>query len=268
MLIVGLAILGLILGPFLGIIVDRAVNRERLVLAHRCPVPVTGNDEVDPDELPELCGADLGARSLVPILNWFDRCPANESHRHWRYRLTDLSTAAVFAAAAYRFGADPWLVPYLAVFAVLVTASVIDLETRLLVDILTKPAVAAMAFAILVLSPSLGIADNIWPAFAAGAFYFGIFGLMHLISPNSLGRGDVKLAPTLGMAVGWVTADIIIAVRLTMYSIMVASLLSFIVGAIAGIVLMNDWRKYPVPMGPFLAIGAIFMISVSGLLNA
>lgn len=267
MLTVGLAILGLAIGPFLGVIIDRAVNRERLKPTHRCAV-IKGESEVDPDELPELCGGDLGPRSLVPVLSWFQKCPVDSGHRHWRYPLTDMSAAAAFAAAGYRFGSDPWLVPYLVLFAVLVAASIIDLETRLLVDVLTKPAFLAFAFAVLVLSPGLGIADNIWPAFAAGAFYFGVFGLLHLISPASLGRGDVKLAPTLGMAVGWVSADIIIAIRLTMYSIVVASLLSFIVGATAGLILMNDWRKYPVPMGPFLAIGAVAMISVSSLLNA
>ncbi len=267
MLTFGLAILGLLVGPFLGIIIDRAVNKERLVATHRCPV-IEGETEVDPDELPERCGADLGARSLLPILNWFQKCPTDSSHRHWRYPLTDLSTAAVFAAAGYRFGSDPWLIPYLALFAVLVAASIIDLETRLLVDILTKPAFLAFAFVVLVLSPGLNIADNIWPAFVAGAFYLGVFGLLHLISPASLGLGDVKLAPTLGMAVGWVTGDIVMALRLTMYSIIVASLLSFVVGATAGMILMKDWRKYPVPMGPFLAIGAITMISVSSLLTA
>lgn len=268
MLIIGLALLGLLLGPLIGITVDRAVNRERLVATHRCPVPVTGDGEIDPDELPVLCGADLGPRSLIPVLNWFQTCPTNPAHRHWRYPLTDVSTALFFAAAGFRFGATAWLIPYLVLFAILVAASVIDLETRLLVDVLTKPAFLAMAMAILVFSSGLGIADNMWPAFAAGAFYFGVFGLMHLIGPDKMGRGDVKLAPTLGMAVGWVTGDILIAIRLTMYSIIVASLLSFIVGATAGVVLMKDWRSYPVPMGPFLAIGAVFMVAVSGLLNA
>lgn len=268
MLILGLVILGLVVGPFLGVVIDRAVNLEKLEWTHRCPVAIAGDDEVDPDVLPELCGAELGPRSLLPVVGWFRKCPREDSHRHWRYPLTDISTALAFAAAGYRFGADSWLIPYLVLFAILVTASVIDLETRLLVDILTKPAFIALAFAILILSPTLGRADNIWPAFAAGAFYFVIFGLMHLVGPDKMGMGDVKLAPTLGMAVGWVTADILIAIRLTMYSIMIASLLSFLVGAIAGTVLLNDWRKYPVPMGPFLAIGAIFMISVSGVLNA
>ena len=268
MLIIGLVFLGLVLGPLVGVVVDRAVHRERPALTHRCATPVSGDGEIDPDELPELCGADLGRRSLVPILNWFEPCPRDSSHRHWRYPLTDLFTALVFAGAGYRFGATAWLIPYLILFAILVAASVIDLETRLLVDVLTKPIFLAMVMVILVFSPGLGIADNIWPAFAAGGFYFAVFGLMHVIGPDKMGRGDVKLAPTLGMAVGWVTGDVTVAIRLTMYSIILASLLSFVVGATAGLVLMKDWRNYPVPMGPFLAIGAVFMVAVSGLLNA
>lgn len=267
MLVFALILVGLILGPFIGVVVDRAVDRERLALTHRCPVPVGGTGEIDPDILPDLCHGDLGRRSLLPVLNWFQKCPLDPTHRHWRYVLTDLATAAAFGALGYRFDLGALLIIYVILLGVLVAASVIDFETRLLLDILTKPTVLALSFVILIASPGLGLEESIWPAFAAGGFYFGLFGLMHLISPANLGLGDVKLAPTLGLAIGWSTTGTVLAIRLTMYSIIVASLLSFVCGATAGLILTRDWRKYPVPMGPFLVFGAGLMIVLSSPLS-
>ncbi|MDA3038581.1 MAG: A24 family peptidase [Actinomycetota bacterium] len=181
-----LFVFGLVIGPLLGVVVDRAVDRERLVAEHRCP----------------SCRASLGAAALIPLRHWFLRCPDDETHRQHRYWLVDFTAAAAFATAGLRFGWSWELAPYLGLFAALVVMSVIDLETHLLLNILTYPALFAGIFVILLLSGPTGTEARIWPAIVGGAVYGGVLGAAFLVYPPGLGLGDVKLAPTLGLFLG------------------------------------------------------------------
>ena len=160
MLIVVLSLIGLALGPMIGIVVDRAVERERPALTHRCPT----------------CRSDLGRSSMAPVWSWFARCPLDAAHPVWRYPLTDVATAVLFAAGAARFGWNWELGPYLFLFGALVAMSVIDLETHLLLDLLTLRTLAVGIVLVLVLSGSNGAEDHIWPALIGAGVYGGFLG--------------------------------------------------------------------------------------------
>ena len=79
--------------------------------------------------------------------------------------------------------------------------AVIDASTRLLPNRITYPAFLAWAFRLLLLA-SVGLGDlgrlARLAAVAVGAFFLALA----LISPRGMGLGDVKLAPTLGLALG------------------------------------------------------------------
>ncbi len=241
-----LGLLGLILGPWLGILVDRAVDRERLVADHRCPE----------------CGSSLGRSSLVPIRHWFLRCGVDPAHRRTRYVFVDVATVAAFALAGVRFGWNWQLGPYLALFAALVVMSVIDFETHLLLNVLTYPSLFVGIFLVLALSGPTGTEDRIWPALIGAAVYGGVLGVAFLAYPPGLGLGDVKLAPTLGLFVGWLSADELVAVRLVLYAMIVAFLLGGLTGVGINIATKRSMRA-EIPMGPFLALGAAVIIAVS-----
>ena len=253
-----LAVVGLLIGPLLGIVVDRAVERERPELDHRCG----------------RCGTSLGRASLIPIRSWFVRCPTDSRHPSWRYPTTDIAAAIMFAVAGFRFGLAWQLWPYLALFAVLAVLFTIDAEHHLLVDVLTKPALAVMTFLVLVLSGPNDFGDGLWPALAGGAFLGGFLLLAHLAYPAGMGLGDVKLAPTLGLALGWLHVSVIESFRSIVYAVLISNLLA---GAI-GIAMRrwasrqpperfehqpDDWIPGEIPLGPFLILGTVVMVAVT-----
>ncbi len=231
---------GLVVGPFVGIIVDRAVERESPEAHLRC----------------QHCGQSLGAGSLVPLRSWFARCP--NGHRSQRYPIVDITTAVTFAVMGWVFGFSWQLWPYLGFGLLLVAMSVIDFETKLLVDILTFPTLGAMLFAVLALSAPNDFAEGIAPALWAGGLYGLFFLIVYRVYPAGMGFGDVKLAPSLGLAVGWLYDDSFIAVNRMLYAVVIGLLLGGVVGILA-----KRSRKAEVPFGPFMALGTLLLIATS-----
>ena len=232
------AALGVLLAPLIGIIVDRAVEREPLAPELRCP----------------RCNRTLAVRALVPVLGLVERC--SEGHRHWRYPAVTAAMAVSFGIAGYRFGFMWQLWPYLGLFAALVAMSIIDLETKLLVNILTYPTLAAFLFAVLALSSPNGYSNGIAPALWAGGLYFLFFVAVHVVYPAGMGLGDVKLAPSLGLSVGWLFTDTWVAIE----RMMMAVLLGLLIGGVTGIVVQRS-RKAEVPFGPFMVLGTMIIIA-------
>jgi leader peptidase (prepilin peptidase)/N-methyltransferase len=109
----------------------------------------------------------------------------------------------------------------------------------------------------LVLLALASVADDDLGAYGravlAALVSFGIFFVLHLASPRSMGFGDVKLSFTLGLALGWIGWG----------ELVLGLFLGFLYGAVVGIVLIVTKlrsRSDAVPFGPFLAAGAITAI--------
>lgn len=246
LLILSLFCLGLILGPLLGIAVDRTVDRLRFEPAHRCV----------------HCETGLGASSLTPIVHWRQRCPNCERHKGWRYPAVDVVTGIVFALAGVRFGTEWMLAPYLALGAVLVVLSAIDLETHLLPNIIVWPSILAALFLVFVLSGQFDYADGIYSALLGAAVFGGFIGVAHIVNEAGMGRGDVKLAALLGLFVGWPQPGLMDTVRLVFYALFFA----FLGGALVGMaynIIRRRGRNAEFPFGPALAAGALAMIVLS-----
>ncbi|MGF1598224.1 MAG: prepilin peptidase [Acidimicrobiales bacterium] len=233
---------GLAIGPLLGIAVDRVVERVALAPSHRCV----------------HCRAELGPRSLVPIVSWVQRCDACGEHKGRRYPAVDLVTAVTFALIGLRFGSDWRLVPYLAVGAVLVVLSAVDLETHLLPNIVVWPSILVGLFMVLVLSGELADGVGISTALVGAAVFGGFIGIAHLVNEAGMGRGDVKLAVLLGLFVGWPNDDPLIAVRLVLYALFLALLGGGLVGIVYNLIRRRG--RAEIPFGPALAAGAVFII--------
>lgn len=244
-LVVVLVAAGLITGPWVGIIVDRAVDRIRLEPQHRC----------------SACQTGLGSRSLRPVLSWTDHCPSCANHKGVRYPMVDLATVAVFVALGLRFGWSPMLVPYLALGAVLVALSAIDIETHLLPNIIVWPSIVAGLFLILVFSGEFDYVDGINSALLGAAVFGGFIGLAHVIYENGMGRGDVKLALLLGLFVGWLQPSLLETTRLVFWTI----LLALVGGGVLGMIynLIRGRGRAEIPFGPALAAATLVVVVVS-----
>ena len=138
----------------------------------------------------------------------------------------DVVTALLFALLAWRFVevdgggglvVDWKLGPYLAIGAVLVVLSAIDIETHLLPNILVWPSIGAGLFTVLVLSGELDGGDGIATALLGGAVFGGFIGVTHLAYEPGMGRGDVKLALLLGLFIGWLQTDLVETARVVLY---------------------------------------------------
>jgi leader peptidase (prepilin peptidase)/N-methyltransferase len=151
---------------------------------------------------------------------------------------------------------DSWALPaYLVLAAALVVLSVIDLEHYLLPNRVVYPLAGAMV----VLLGVASFGDDDLAAFvrglAAGAVAFAVFFVLHLVSPRSMGFGDVKLAFVLGLSLGWLGWN----------EVLLGLFLGFLYGAVVGLALLalrRRERNEALPFGPFLAAGALTAILV------
>jgi leader peptidase (prepilin peptidase)/N-methyltransferase len=215
----------------------------------------------------------ISAVASVPVA-WFagvlvDRIPGNEPlrplpgvrTRGW-YLFLYIAMAVLFALMGHRFDDAPALVVlgYLALTAVLITVSVIDIQCYRLPDRIVLPMLAASIVLVLVESLREGESGHLGYAVAGAAIYFAFLLVVHLISPRGMGFGDVKLAAVMGLYLGWLAPDYLTTFRLVLW----AMLVGFVIGSIAGIALWAiRGRNAAIPFGPFLAVGALVVILTS-----
>lgn len=130
--------------------------------------------------------------------------------------------------------------------ALLVWLAAIDLEFRLLPNRIVLPATAIVLVAVSALDSSLAL-EHAVAALGAGALLL----VAALLRRGALGMGDVKLALLLGATLGG--------------SVLTALMLGFGAAAVAGIVLVarsgREALKHELPLGPFLALGAILVLA-------
>jgi leader peptidase (prepilin peptidase)/N-methyltransferase len=219
---------GLLIGSFLNVVIARVPDRQSLLRpGSACPG----------------CGAAIAWYDNVPILSFLalrGRCRACAAPISWRYPLIEGLTAALFGAAAYRFGPTPDAVVAAALLAVLVALTAIDLERQILPDVITLPGILAGTLA------NLATGRVPWLESVLGiAVGGGIFAVIILASGGGMGGGDMKLGAMLGAFLGW---------KVVLLSIF----LGVAGGAAVALALMASGargRKDPIPFGPFLAFG-------------
>ncbi len=244
MRLLALIAVALILGPFLGIVVDRAAGRLRVQFEHRCV----------------SCQAGQGTSSMIPVLTWFRSCGRCGRHKGVRYPAVDLMLVASFVLLGRRFDDPRVLMPYLLLSAVLVTLSVIDAETHLLPNNVVWPSILAGLFLVLVVSGELGYEQGIYSALFGAGLLGGTLGLLHVAYEPGMGRGDVKLALLLGLFVGWIEPGLIGTVQRILY----VMLLAFGGAGVVGLAYnMIRRRKGEIPFGPALAVATMLVVLVS-----
>jgi leader peptidase (prepilin peptidase)/N-methyltransferase len=233
------AVLGLMIGSFLTVVVDRVPKHESVVRPRsRCPG----------------CGAPVQVRDNVPVISWVllrGRCRTCGERISPRYPLIEAGTAAAFVAVALVYE-DTYVAGMLAAFtALLIAVSVIDLEHRIIPNRITYPAFPVFAVVIALgwlFDRPLDPARAGVGLLAYGGFYF----VIAMIAPRGLGMGDVKLAGLIGLVLG--------ALGLRYVGVAAgAAILAGGLGAIAALILGRG-RKAAIPFGPYLAAGALVAI--------
>lgn len=217
------------------------------VLAYRWP---REESVVTPRSHCTVCAHTLRWYENLPLISWLAlgrRCGSCRAPISWRYPALEATSGALAAAAVWHFGPTWRGLAVMVMVLALVPVVVIDLEHKLIPNIVVYPA-AAVALAAMVLHEPA----RWWVPVAGAAGAAAFLGLLHLIKPQGMGRGDVKLALLLGAVLG--------------ASVIPALFIAFLAGSILGVVLMARFgsaaRKYQIPFGPYLALGAVVALFV------
>jgi len=269
LIVVLAAPLGLIVGSFLTMVVDRVPDRLTLLQRPRCP----------------HCEHPLSAAELVPVASWI---AARGKCRHCGERVTaaypavELVTAGLFVAAALRFGATWVLVPFLLLFAMLVAVSVVDLYDYRIPDRIVFPTLAMSIPLIVVISIAKDLPQAIAWALAGALLFAGILLATAFMPGGGLGLGDVKLALVLGLFLGWLGSNLRGMVLLVFVAMLLGSLLGVVMGLVVGAIrvrfgkevlpdpeaeegelIKRHWTKQPFPFGPSLAAATVVAVLFS-----
>jgi leader peptidase (prepilin peptidase)/N-methyltransferase len=222
---------GLLIGSFLNVVAHRLPRGESLLRPRsRCP----------------QCQTQLRAIDNVPVLSWVflrGRCHHCGTSISARYPIVELTTGALYVAVVASQDDAVRIVLGLLLVTALVPITLIDLELRLIPNLITGPAALAAVVAIAALDT-----DFLPEALIAGAAAGGFFLLAALMYPRGMGMGDVKLAGMLGLYLGKAVAP--------------AIFIALIAGVAVGAAVIArkgaaEGRKTAVPFGPFLALGGI-----------
>lgn len=223
---------GLLIGSFLNVVAYRLPRGESLMHpGSRCPG----------------CGEPVRPYDNIPVLSWLllrGRCRHCKTAISPRYPLVEASTGLLWALVVAIRDDEASIALGLILVTALVPIVLIDLEHRLIPNVITAPAAVLALVAGLVWDLD-GVPEQLIAAAAAAGFFL----LAAIAKPGGMGMGDVKLVGVMGLCLGRAVAPAILMGLLL--GVLVGGIVMSRVGVAAG-------RKTKVPFGPFLAVGALF----------
>ena len=228
------ALLGLLLGSFFNVVIWRLPRGESLIApGSHCP----------------SCAAPVRPYDNIPVLSWLllgGKCRNCRTSISLRYPAVELLTAALCGVVALVTHSTQATVLGELLVLVLVPVALIDLDHRIIPNVILAPAAVLAVVAGAITHPA-GLPEQLIAGLAAATFLL-IFALAY---PRGMGMGDVKLAGVLGLFLG--------------RSVAVAIFAALVIGVGVGAALIakhgaTEARKTAVPFGPFLAAGALVAI--------
>ncbi|MGI5939630.1 MAG: prepilin peptidase [Thermoleophilia bacterium] len=228
------SLLGLVVGSFLNVVI------------HRLPL---GESLIHPGSHCPCCGMPVRWYDNVPVVGWLllrGRCRHCRESISVRYPLVEGLTGVLFVIAFWRLGIGwPLLLAWMFLSAMICVAF-IDVDHMIIPDKIVLPGALIGLVASVAISP-----HDWWKHLAAGLGAAAFMFLLVILWPGGMGAGDAKMALLMGAVLG--------------ASVLVALFLAFMVGAVAGVLLVAARRRTPrdqMPFGPYLALGAVVAILV------
>jgi leader peptidase (prepilin peptidase)/N-methyltransferase len=149
-----------------------------------------------------------------------------------------------------RFGNSLPALIYFTFIAALLVITFIDIDHRIIPDIISLPGILLGFLASMIL-PQLNWSDSLIGIGIGGGILLAVaWGYQLFTGKDGMGGGDIKLLAMIGAFLGW---------KGVLFTVMASSL----IGTVVGIVLMvrtGKGIKMALPFGPFLSIGAILFL--------
>jgi leader peptidase (prepilin peptidase)/N-methyltransferase len=233
-LVLAFAGFGLIFGSFLNVCIYRLPRRESL---NRPRSHCTS------------CQRRLAWYENVPVISWLalrGRCRGCGVRISVMYPLIELTTAGVFVGGLLVYGLTPLLVVRLAFASALIVLFVIDLQHRILPNVITLPGIV-VGFIASFLFPPGWVSSLIGLVAGGGVLLLIAEAYYRTRGQEGLGMGDVKMLAMIGAFLGW---------PLMLLTLVLASF----AGSLVGVLLLATGKggmQAALPFGTFLALGAV-----------
>lgn len=230
-------ILGLLVGSFLNVCIDRLPQNKSIAY---------------PPSHCEACQHKLAPKDLIPVFSYLrlrGRCRYCQASIPRKLLWVELATGVIFALLYWHYHLSPQLAVMIFYACLFIIVFVIDLEHSLILNKVVYPGMVVTLLLSLYPWPWFSGSMGVRVAYAAlgGVIGFGIFFLIALASRGGMGWGDVKLAALIGLAVGF---------PLVFVAIIMAAILGGIV-AVPLLITKKRTRGQTIPFGPFLAVAAM-----------
>lgn len=257
MYLVFIALVGLTVGSFLNVVVHRLPIMMQRDWREQCHEflphsvsPAEHEERFDlasPGSSCPSCGTRIRYIDNIPVLSYLllkGRCASCGWRIPIRYPGVEALTGAMSLVVAWQFGVSVQTLAVLLFTWSLIALSFIDLDTQLLPDSITLPALwVGLAFNL------FAVMVPLWDAVVGAMCGYGVLWIVYqafrlLTGKEGMGFGDFKLLAMLGAWAGWQSLPLTI-------------LLSSVMGAAVGISLMafkGQDREVPIPFGPYLAL--------------
>jgi leader peptidase (prepilin peptidase) / N-methyltransferase len=160
-----------------------------------------------------------------------------------------LALAVVRAVAPWQAAALGWLM------LCGVALAFIDAAIRRLPDPLTGAAFAGTLSFLTVAALTGGHPGQLARAGIAAVVLCGFYLVLFVVRPSGMGLGDVKLAACVGLALGWLGWQALVA----------GTFVTFVLAAVYGcalLLLRRASRTSQLPLGPFIVIGTLAAIVI------
>ena len=226
---------GLCLGSFLNVCIYR--------------IPLNKSIVHPPSSCPH-CGARISYYDNIPVISYLlllGRCRKCKASVSLRYPLVEILMAVLSLALFIKFGQHYQYFLFLLFAGTLLALSFIDLDHKILPDVLTLPGILA-GWAVSFLPGGIYWSDSlIGSAAGGGALYLVAYGYARITGREGLGGGDIKLLAMIGAWLGWKSLPLIV---------LMSSLSGAIIGSIF-ILVGGKGARTQIPFGPFLSLGAL-----------
>lgn len=242
-------LLGLVTGSFANVPIHRWPRKGTVTVPRRSVCPA--------------CAAPVRARDNVPVVSWLllrGRCRDCGEAFGAQYLVVEVATGVLFAWTAWVWWETPVLLVALLVHAwAMVVATAIDLEFKIIPNRLTYRlpfVLAPLLVAVTLAGDGDGVALRRAAIFGlvVPGVMFAVSELFRLVRGKvGLGMGDVKLALSLGLVLGYLGGAALVAFAYG--TIIVAAVVAFALIASGRAKLASR-----IPFGPYLAVGALLPV--------